>query len=42
VQGQVDEVMQDHQIVLPFHAYVAQARRWLDVTFKADWDRSAA
>jgi ubiquinone/menaquinone biosynthesis C-methylase UbiE len=27
VQGQVDEVMQDHQIVLPFHAYVAQARR---------------
>ena len=27
VQGQLDEVMQDHQIVLPFHAYVAKARR---------------
>ena len=27
MQGQLDEVMQDHQVVLPFHAHVAQARR---------------
>jgi ubiquinone/menaquinone biosynthesis C-methylase UbiE len=27
IQVQLDEVMQDHQIVLPFHAHIAQARK---------------
>src|SRR5262245_19708197 len=27
MQGPLDEVMQDHQVVLPFHAHIAQARK---------------